>query len=159
MSDELAKRWVGHGGVDVWWSRRSARADIYRGSDEDFAWIWPGRDPVACASQIVEAGAAIVIMTRGGEGATVFSADGEVDVVGRPVEVIDTVGAGDTFVACVLVQLDELGLAGTRDGSRELSAERWGSIAETAVVASSITCSRLDADPPTKADLMAALDS
>lgn len=124
------------------------RAHVYKGSDEDFGWIWPGRSVASCAEELLAGRAALVIETRGGDGAGFFTAGGEVVVPGRPVEVADTVGAGDTFIAAVLVSLWELGLAGEPAALGDLDADAWRRIGDRAVAAAAVTVSRVGADPP-----------
>lgn len=78
---------------------------------------------------------------------TVYSADGTVDVAARPVEVVDTVGAGDTFIGSVLASLWDLGITdGTRLAQVGLGQSR--AIAARATAAAAVTCSRPGADPP-----------
>jgi len=123
-------------------------ADVYRASDEDLAWIWPDRTPEACATALLEGRARAVFVTRGGDGVTVFTRDDRIDVPGRKVEVVDTVGAGDTFVATVLASLWERGVASDRAAIGDWTSADWRSIAERAVAAAAINCSRAGADPP-----------
>ena len=80
-------------------------ADLYRASDEDLAWIWPGRATDDCAEELLADRISTVIVTRGRHGVTVYTAEGQLDVSAPPVEVVDTVGAGDSFVGSVLVSL------------------------------------------------------
>ncbi len=138
-------------------NRWVARTHVYRGSDEDFEWIWEGRVADECAAELLERGVLAVLVTKGAEGVSIFTSSGQVDVAGRPVEVVDTVGAGDTFVGAMLSQLHELGLAGEPNGIRDLADATWTSIAARASAAAAITCSRVGADPPTKAELDASL--
>lgn len=133
---------------DHFHGRWAARAHLYRGSDEDLDWIWPGREVAACATELLDGATRAVLVTRGGAGVTVFTHRGEVAVPGVPVEVVDTVGAGDTFVAAVLVGLWDRGLAGDPADLDSLTAEDWQAVAGRAVAAAAITCSRPGADPP-----------
>lgn len=89
-----------------------------------------------------------MILTRGGGGAVVTTEDLQVSVEAREVEVVDTVGAGDTFVAAVLAALWERGLAGRPSGVAELSTDQWAAIVGRASDAAAVTCSRAGADPP-----------
>jgi len=75
---------------------------------------------------------------------------------GRKVEVIDTVGAGDTFHAALLVSLDEQQLLGL-DAISQASVEAIARALHFAITASAITCSRRGADLPTRADVEAAI--
>lgn len=141
------ERWLAF--HDRWLSR----AHVYRGSDEDLEWIWPGRDTGSIAEELVAGRQAVVIVTRGPRGAQVYTSLGETSVAGVAVDVVDTVGAGDTFVGGVLTQLHERGLAGTPDALRTLPLRTWADIVAFAVRAAAITCSRPGADPPTRAEL------
>ncbi|MFG6564373.1 carbohydrate kinase [Sulfitobacter sp. 1A13421] len=86
-------------------------SDIVKVSDEDLNWINPAplslRDKVG---ELLKKGPSVVILTRGGEGATGYLANGEeVQVPAVKAEIVDTVGAGDTFNAGVLAKMSELG--------------------------------------------------
>lgn len=138
---------------DHFHDRWVARTHLYRGSDEDFEWIWPGRSAESCADALLQRGVRAVMVTRGPEGAVVFTSAGQVQVPGVAVDVVDTVGAGDTFVAGVLSSLSTRGLAGTPDALGALSDGDWREIAGFAARAAAITCSRPGADPPTASEL------
>ena len=97
-----------------------------------------------------------VIITRGFEGATVYTTEGAVDVATSNVAVVDTVGAGDAFVGAVLVSLWSC-VGADRTGLASLSLAGWRSIAERAAAAAAITCTRAGADPPFAHELHAAL--
>ena len=88
-----------------------AQSDIIKVSDEDLDWIIPGPEPLKDkVPLLLQTGPAAVIVTRGGDGASGYLADGtEVSVPVTPVQVVDTVGAGDTFNAGVLESLDRAG--------------------------------------------------
>ena len=91
--------------------RMLALSDIVKVSDEDLNWINPAplslRDKV---TELLAKGPSVVILTRGGEGATGYLANGEeVQVPAVKAEIVDTVGAGDTFNAGVLAKISELG--------------------------------------------------
>ena len=129
--------------------RWSACSHVYRGSDEDLDWIWPGRTIDSCAEELMAGSVVAVLATHGGDGVSVYASGERLDIPGRTVDVVDTVGAGDTFVGSVLVSLWNRGLAGDPAALGELGPTEWTEIASTAVAASAITCSRRGADPPT----------
>ena len=129
-------------------NRWLAVADIYRASDEDLAWIWPGRSGAECAAELLLGKPSAVFITHGGSGATVYTAEGELSVGGESVEVIDEVGAGDTFVAGILASVWRLGLAEAPEGIGGLALADWRSVLKLATAAAAITCSRPGADPP-----------
>ncbi|AYL35478.1 carbohydrate kinase family protein [Streptomyces fungicidicus] len=111
-------------------------------SAEDAAWL--GGSP----KEWLAAGPAAVVVTRGGEGLTVFTRDGgEYAVPGERVEVVDTIGAGDTVNAALLHGLaarDALSDAGVA----ALDAGGWADLLGFAARAAAITCSRAGAQPP-----------
>jgi fructokinase len=133
-----------------------AVAAVVKASDEDIAWLEPGKSIEDVASSWLEQGPDLVVVTRGGEGAlAVGPASGEVHRPGVPVDVVDTVGAGDSFMAALLAGLARRGLLGAdrRGDVRALSGDAVGGLVDDAVRASAITCSRRGADPPRAAEL------
>ncbi|MEU0034097.1 MULTISPECIES: carbohydrate kinase [unclassified Streptomyces] len=116
-------------------------------SEEDARWL--GGTP----HEWLASGPAAVVITRGGEGLTVFTRDGAIhSVPGEPVEVVDTIGAGDTVNAALLHGLaarDALTPAALAD----LNAEDWTELLRFAARAAAITCSRAGAEPPYAAEL------
>ncbi len=131
-----------------WFHQRwIAAADLYRASDEDLEWIWPGRATDACAAELLAGRTTAVCATRGEDGVTVYTAEGQLDIAAPPVEVVDTVGAGDTFVGAVLVSLWEL-VGASRAAFAAIELQHWRHIAERGLAAAAITCARAGADPP-----------
>ncbi|MFE2356217.1 carbohydrate kinase [Streptomyces parvulus] len=111
-------------------------------SEEDAAWL--GGTP----REWLAAGPAAVVITRGGDGLTAFTRDGgEYAVPGERVDVVDTIGAGDTVNAALLHGLaarDALGPGGLVS----LGAEGWTALLGFAARAAAVTCSRAGAEPP-----------
>ena len=132
---------------DHFQQRWLAATDLYRASDEDLAWIWPGRSAHSCAAELLAGRIATVIVTRGQQGVSVYTAEGQFDVPTLPVGVVDTVGAGDSFVGSVLVSLWNL-LGADRTAFAVLELREWRAIVERAVAAAAVTCTRPGADPP-----------
>lgn len=129
--------------------RMLALADIVKVSDEDLNWIIPG--PLTL-NEKVEAlcakGAGIVIVTRGGEGATGYLPGGaKVDVPVSRVEVVDTVGAGDTFNAGLLAKLAALECL-NKAALSSLSADHLAKAMAHGAKVAAITVSRAGANPP-----------
>jgi fructokinase len=116
-------------------------------SEEDAEWL--GAEGLgADVPGWLAAGPAAVVLTRGGDGLTVFvRGGGEWSVPGGKVEVVDTIGAGDTVNAALLYALGERGLLepGALAG---VSGEGWQEILAFAARAAAITCSRAGAEPP-----------
>lgn len=125
---------------------------VYRGSDEDIDWIWPGRNLDDVADELVSGRCSMLAITRGGEGVRCYTSSGVVDVPSVPVEVVDTVGAGDSFVGGMLAELWRLG-ATTPAAVAGLVAAEWREIVAFAARVAAVTCTRPGADPPTRADL------
>jgi fructokinase len=132
--------------------------DIVKVSDEDLGWLAPGEDPAVVAADWLALGPSLVVVTRGAEGATGLAAAGRVDVQAPPVEVVDTVGAGDAFTAGLLDALAAADLLGA-EHAEELRAIETGGLAASlrhAARVAAVTCSRSGADPPTRTELVAA---
>lgn len=129
-----------------------AKANIYKGSDEDIGWIWPDRSPESSAEALLADGIEVVVLTRGGDGMTFLTEKGETTVPAPSVEVVDTVGAGDTAVAALLVSLVERGVANS-DALRLLDPADWHEIGSRAAQAAAVTISRPGADPPKRSEV------
>ncbi|MFI8256247.1 carbohydrate kinase family protein [Streptomyces filamentosus] len=132
-----------------------ALADLVKASDEDLAWLHPGEPAEAVAARWLDLGPAVVLVTRGGDGSLAVTREHTVTAAAPPVEVVDTVGAGDSFMSAVLDALagrDRAGLAAL--GPAELAGLLAG-----AGAAAAVTVSRSGARPPDRAELDAALSS
>lgn len=127
----------------------AALSDVVKASDEDLAWLAPGRAWEDAAAQVLALGPAAVVVTRGSQGAAVVTAEGRVTVAAPKVEVVDTVGAGDSFNAALLDALwsrDLLG-AGRRDALTGLSLEGWRGVASYAARLAALSTTRAGAQP------------
>lgn len=121
--------------------------DLIKVSDEDLALIRPKEEVTTIAASWLAAGAALVVVTKGGDGATAYTTEHQIDCHGIQVDVEDTVGAGDTFQAALLAGLKELGVR-KREQLAALDETRLKRLLEFAVKAAAITCSRRGADLP-----------
>ncbi|MGY8664298.1 carbohydrate kinase [Bradyrhizobium sp. UFLA05-109] len=142
------------------WKRRFGAflsiADIVKASEEDIAAAY-GED--AKTDEVVAdwfaSGPSIVLVTHGGNGATSYLKSGEkFSVPGKPINVVDTVGAGDTFHAAILSHLSSSGKL-SKECIADLTAPELARAIEFAVTAAAITCSRQGADLPRKAEVEA----
>lgn len=129
--------------------RGVAAADLVKASEEDIAYLYPGACVAAVADTWFGLGAAAVVVTRGGSGATAFTAAGEFSRPAPPVEVVDTVGAGDAFTAGLLDALARRGLL----ARRALPGAPFAELLDEAARVAAITCSRAGANPPRAAEL------
>lgn len=137
-----------------------ALSDVVKASDEDIAWLTPGQDPAEVARHWVELGAALVVVTRGPNGALAATAAGDLVEVPSPVvAVADTVGAGDSFMSGLIDGLAAAGLlgAGARKALRTVDTETVRTVLSRGIATASITVSRPGANPPSIIELDAAL--
>jgi len=128
--------------------------DILKVSDDDLHWITPGDAPIEeKARALMALGPKLLILTKGSAGASAYLACGEtVDAASRRVDVVDTVGAGDTFNAGVLAKLSQLGCL-TKDGIAQLTADDALAALRLGAEVASITVSRAGANPPMLSEL------
>jgi fructokinase len=129
-----------------------ALADVVKASDEDLEVLDPGSDVDETARRLLTLGPSAVVVTRGAGGATLHTAAGTVAAAAEAVEVVDTVGAGDTRGAALLVALGERGLL-VGDGLATLDQGGWEAALRFAVRAAAVTVSRPGADPPRRDEL------
>jgi fructokinase len=132
--------------------RLARRADVVKLSDDDAAWIYPGRSLEDVLNAVLGFGPRLVAVTRGARGAVARSSLAAVEIAGVPVDVVDTVGAGDSFGAALVAALIDEGALGPGE-ERELDRPVLERAVAYAVTASAITCTRTGADPPTRAEI------
>ncbi len=132
--------------------RMIARADIVKVSDEDLHWIAGAGDPATLARALLDDGPALVCLTEGARGARGFTRTDEVHVPSPGVEVMDTVGAGDTFNAGLLAALDRDGRL-SKPALAALDAATLTAALTSGTRAAAITVGRAGANPPWKHEL------
>ncbi|MDN3221520.1 carbohydrate kinase family protein [Pseudomonas nunensis] len=142
--------------IDLWRSRIAELvelADLIKVSDEDLSLLYPEQDPQRVIEGWLQHRCQLVFLTRGGEGATVFSrAHGSWSVPACSVKIADTVGAGDTFQAALITWLTEHQLDSV-DGVQRLSREQIDGMLKFAVQAAALTCSKTGPDLPYRQQL------
>lgn len=133
-----------------------AASHVVKASDEDLAWLYPGRDATESLEAWAELGPAVAVMTRGPEGCLAMTRAGVVvEVPGRSIQVIDTIGAGDSFMSALLSGLADAGLA--RPSRIEaLTPDSLRAVLDRAILVAALTCQRAGADPPTRTEVDAA---
>jgi fructokinase len=112
-------------------------SDLVKASVEDIEWLYPELGAVTVARRWLWAGASTVVVTLGSEGADCYTNGGKLHGSSAPVEVVDTVGAGDAFMAGLLD-----GLVGR--GAREITQP----LLDAACAYAAATCAVPGADPP-----------
>ncbi len=132
--------------------RWAGLADIVKVSAEDLAWAVPGESTVDVARRWQETGSALVVVTRGSDGVYARGPAGEASLVAHSATLVDSVGAGDAFMAGLLAALDRTG---------DLTRERLARLRTVDLVAglryaqrvAAFTCGRPGADPPWRHEL------
>ena len=125
------------------------RADVVKVSGDDLAYFSPDKDSIMAARGLLDHGVSVVLFTDGGEGVCVITPNDEFIVPVPSVEVVDTVGAGDSFGGGFLAFWLSRGL--TRSDLGDHEQLRWA--VGRAVTVAAITCTRVGANPPTLAEL------
>ena len=135
----------------------AATADIVRMSDVDFDFLYGGSDYAGRAKLFMEAGASLVVVTRGIKRALAWHREaGAVEVQAPMVDVVDTVGAGDSFQAALLFALRAIGRI-ERQALAQMNSDELCRALSFASICAAFTCGRAGADPPRQADVGAAL--
>ncbi|MCJ8207610.1 carbohydrate kinase [Pseudomonas sp. RGM2987] len=142
--------------IELWRSRIATLvqyADLIKVSDEDLGLLYPELDPKAVIEGWLEHRCQLVFLTRGGQGATVFSRQhGSWSLAARPVKIADTVGAGDTFQAALITWLTEQGLDSV-EGLHTLTREQISAMLDFAMGAAALTCGKTGPDLPYRQQL------
>jgi fructokinase len=121
-----------------------AHTDLVKVSEDDLAWLDGGRSATDAARALLEAGPSVALVTRGGDGATIVTADAAIAIPAPAVEVVDTIGAGDAFGGGFLAWWHERGLGAEALGDADLVVQAT----EFACLVAARTCARAGASPP-----------
>ncbi len=129
-------------------------SDLMKLSDEDMEWLYPGADIEAKAKEIFDTeDLGLLILTMGSKGAVAFSQNGRLDIPAAHVEtLVDTVGAGDTFMATVICELTKRDLMG-KAALRSAPIDQIEGVLSQAAKAAAINCGRKGCNPPTALEL------
>ena len=131
-------------------SALSECADVIKLSDEDAGWLFPGLSVDHVLDEFASLGVRLVVVTAGASGAVLASTLARVQTASIPTEVVDTVGAGDSYMACLIDAVLERGLG-------EFDSGHLAEIGALCAEAAAITVSRAGASPPTRAELDGAV--
>ncbi|MGA1113900.1 MAG: PfkB family carbohydrate kinase [Aquiluna sp.] len=138
--------------------RLNAQSHIIKASDADIEWLY-GLDVGADLDDIASewSKGKLVVITRGAEGVSLYRDGRRIDVAGQKVNLVDTVGAGDTFMANFLGELSQLDALGGNPSSRlaRISDDQLALAATVANAAAAIVCERTGCQPPTLAETRA----
>lgn len=130
-----------------------AHSTIVKASDSDLAWLFPGRTYEDAAEDILRRGPRMVVVTLGADGAWGTHGGCRLHVAAPPVEVVDTIGAGDVFAAGLLAWLHAHEML--RPDLALTESDIRASMGY-ACLAASLTCERAGADPPDKRQMLDA---
>ena len=125
-------------------------ADIVKLSDEDAHWLYPGHDLDRTATRILHLGADLAVITHGSSGSLLATAATRMDIPAVDTKVVDTIGAGDSYMSALILGL----LTRGTDGLAPAVLEQLG---RTAAMAAAITVGRAGANPPTADELRSQL--
>jgi fructokinase len=124
-------------------------AHLVKASAEDLQWLYAAEPTESVARRWLAAGPSLVVVTRGGDGATAFAAGAApVERPVYPAAVRDTVGAGDAFTSGLLDALGRRGITSPRMLGELRRPDLLGGIVDEAALIAALTCSRAGADPP-----------
>jgi fructokinase len=127
-----------------------AESTIVKASAEDLAWLYPDLDYRAAAERILGAGVPLVLVTRGAAGAYGATRTSQVSVSAPPVQVVDTIGAGDAFGAAALAWLHD---HDALDPELSVTDQDVESLLQFSCRAASLTCTRSGAEPPWRSEM------
>jgi len=136
--------------------RQVALASLVKASEEDLEWLYPGRPIEDTLCDWASRGPRFCVATLGGSGAIARLGADRLSVVAPKIDVIDTVGAGDSFMSGLLSAMDRDGALGAQDNPP--TRERLQGWLDFAAKASAITCTRKGSDPPTLAEVQTFKD-
>lgn len=142
--------------AEVAWAgvrRWAAAADVVKMSDADAAYLRPGASADEILDEMLGGGrTALAVLTQGADGTTLSTADSRVHVPAPRVDVVDTVGAGDSFMSGLITALLDRDLLDT-DRLPKLTEAGLREVGSWAATVAAVTCSRRGADPPHRSDL------
>jgi len=135
---QLVEKWVGI-------------SSVVKLSDDDIAWLYPDQSMDEVAHRWLEGETSLVVITRGAKGIIGYTQGASEEVEGVRVDVVDTVGAGDTVGAILVEGVVQRSVAG-------LVGHTLNTVLHRAAVAAGITVSRAGAQPPRMHELVEALE-
>ncbi|MEM9782129.1 MAG: carbohydrate kinase [Pseudomonadota bacterium] len=147
--------------LDLWRARVAevaTLADVLKISAEDLEILYPGAKASAMAPDWLAAGVRLVVVTRGGTGAEMFCRDAHLFEPAPAIEVVDTVGAGDSFMSALIAGLDRKDVRSAA-GLDALDEPVRRLLLRQACAAAALTCLKRGANPPTSSELTAGLSA
>lgn len=136
-------------------------SNIVKASDADIEWLFD-LEPGADLTEIIKSWTVdgkVLLVTKGGDGVALYRNGQAIEVPALKIDLVDTVGAGDTFMANFLAKLSEFDGLGSNPRQRlaELSEDQLREAVEYATAAAAIVCERVGCQPPTRAEVVRRL--
>ena len=142
--------------IQLWRDRvaeLAKHADLIKVSDEDLHLLYPDQSPESVLQGWLQHRCQLVFLTRGGDGASVFSRQhGTWSQPAQRVVMADTVGAGDTFQAALIAWLTEHQLDSVQ-GLQQLTRAQIDAMLGFAIRAAALTCGKTGPDLPYRPQL------
>jgi len=129
-----------------------ALTEVVKLSDEDARWLYPAKTLEGTAEQILRLGPGLAVITKGAAGSQFTSRAASITIPAVKATVADTIGAGDSYMAALILGL----LTRGTEGFAPTVMEQLG---RTAAAAAAITVQRAGANPPTLDELTAAVEA
>ena len=131
----------------------AANADIIRMSDVDFNYLYGEEADAARAESLLAKGSGLFVVTRGVDGAEAWHhKTGPIKVDAPVVQVVDTIGAGDSFQSALLVALHFQGRL-ARSRLKDIGRDELRLALSFACNCAALTCTRVGADPPRRGEI------
>lgn len=130
-------------------------SDVVKASDEDIAWLYPGASISQVVSRWQTMGPGLVLVTKGASGVSAHTPGVSVELPTHASTVVDTIGAGDSFMAGLLAGLADKNLLGQvhEAALRTISKVDLNEVVTFALSCAAVTVARAGANPPTRAEL------
>jgi fructokinase len=138
LSDRIAYRSAVQRWVEI--------ANVVKVSEDDLSFLYPDLDLITSARSWLAPSRPLIVVTRGEDGLRGVTANEIIEVLGVRVNVVDSVGAGDTVGAVIVEAL-------TKHSVHDLHGEILRATLMRAAKAAAITCSRAGCQPPSAAEL------
>ncbi|MDN5587806.1 MAG: carbohydrate kinase [Brevibacterium sp.] len=121
----------------------ASRVDVVKLSDVDADWLYPGLSAESQVDRVIGLGARLVVLTCGSDGALLSTASARVRAQAHEVEVADTIGAGDSFMASLVHDLQN-----PRSRIEGMDEDELRRLGENASRRAAVTVARAGADLP-----------
>lgn len=121
----------------------------------DMQWLAPDESVESFCSRMLDYGVQAVAITSGSEGAWVYTRDHKLHQPAKSIDVVDTIGAGDTFTAGFLsVIVEHI----NSDHQLDASEEILNAALKMGCMAAALNCCKKGANPPTKEQILAVIE-